>query len=69
MAAMQILNDYRDRPYVLSISKEDGPEPVSGYYPCSMVTKNGRIYYLFLFREHRDATCANWPDARKEFTG
>lgn len=68
MAAMQVINNYRERPYILSIPKEDGPEPISGYYPCSMTVRGDRLYYHFLFREHRDATCAKWPDARKEFT-
>ncbi len=68
MAAMQVLNDYRERPYILSIPEGDGPEPISGFYPCSMAKRDGRVYYFFLFREHRDATCAKWPDARKEYS-
>lgn len=67
-AAMKIINSDQSRPYVLSIPHDGGVEPVAGYYPCSMMRRNGRIYYAFLFREHRDAVCDQWPDAIKEYT-
>jgi len=67
MIAVKILNDSGERPYWLSIPK-DGPEPVSGYYPCSSFVADGRVFYGFLIREHRDSLFERWDHARKEYT-
>lgn len=67
MAANRILNDSGDRPYWLSIPKE-GVEPVAGFLPCNTFTSDGRVYYGFAFREHRDILCDRWDNARKELT-
>ena len=67
MIASKILNDAGDRSYWLSIPKE-GVEPVAGYYPCSSFVLGSRIYYGFMFREHRDSLFGRWDNARKELT-
>jgi len=67
MTALKILNDDGSRPYWLSIPR-NGPEPVAGYYPCSVFTAEGRVYYGFMFREHRDQLHERWDHARKELT-
>lgn len=69
MAANQILNAYPERPYWLSIphGPGDGVEPVAGYFPCSYFRTKTRVYYGFLFREHREAVMAKWDNARREF--
>lgn len=54
MAAMKILNDHRERPYWMSLPSRSGGNPVTEYFPCSSFTRDGRAYYGFLFREHRD---------------
>lgn len=71
-AAMKVINDMRQRPYWLSTSKDSGTPRPSGYFPCVMLSRDGRWYYGFLFREHRDKCFKNWRvelDARKELTG
>lgn len=69
--AQKILNDCRDRPYWLSIprSRIERTEPVAHYYPCGLFRTEERVYYSFLFREHRDLTFNRWREefcARKE---
>lgn len=69
--ANRIINDHRERPWWLSIryDKDDGPPPLSNFYPCSTFRMpNGRMYYGFLFREHRDIFFATLKQARKETT-
>lgn len=70
MSAMKVLNNHRERPYWLSIphSSGDGIEPVSPYVPCSSFRTDDRVYYGYLFREHREATVDQWDDARREMT-
>ena len=67
MTALKILNDHGERPYWVSIPK-DGAEPVAGFFPCSSFVADGRVYYGFLLREHRDAVFERWDHARKELT-
>lgn len=64
--AQKILNDCKERPYWLSIPQE-GVDPVAHFYPCSHFRAKGRVYYGFLFREHREMVVANWPKARREY--
>lgn len=69
--ATKILNDNRERPYWLSIrhGPEDGVEPVAHVYPCSYFRTKSRVYYGFMFREHRDMIFTKWREdkrARKE---
>lgn len=71
MSAMRIINNHKERPYWVSIpwGENDGIEPVSGYLPCSSIRTKTRVYYGFLFREHRDAMYLEHIEtARKEFT-
>lgn len=71
MKAERVLNDHRNRPYWLSIPI-NGTPPVSGFFPCTHFTRGGRVYYGFLFREHRDRVHKGWSTvhrARKELTG
>lgn len=66
--AIKILNDHhRERPFWLSIPTMTNP-PVAGFFPCTTFTARGRVYYGFLFREHRDLFFARLDDARKELT-
>lgn len=65
--AMKVINDHRERPYWLSIPRDARP-PVSNYYPCTMFRTETRMYYGFLFREHRDLFYATLSKGRKEFT-
>ena len=69
MAAMKVINESPERPYWCSIPHGvgDGVEPVAGYYPCSYFRTKTRVYYGFLFREHREAVVAKWEHARREF--
>jgi len=67
--ANKIIRSHGERPWWLSIKydKDDGPPPLSNFYPCSTFrTSNGRMYYGFLFREHRDLFFVTLDDARKE---
>lgn len=69
--AQAILNDCKDRPYWLSISRScvGSTEPVAHVYPCSYMVRKGRVYYGFLFRDHRDLIFDQWRvqyKARKE---
>lgn len=66
--AERILNDHRGRPYWLSIphATGDGVGPVVNFYPCTTFRTKGRMYYGFLFREHRDLFFATLRNARKE---
>lgn len=66
--AEKVLNDYRQRPYWLSIPMDRGVGPVPNFYPCTTFRVEGRMYYGFLFREHRDMFFATLEDARKEYT-
>lgn len=68
--ANKILNDYRDRPYWLSIphGKGDGNPPTVPYYPCGGFRTADRVYYGFLFREHRELSMGLLTDARRELT-
>lgn len=72
MAAMRILNErFSEMPaYWLSIPSlgKGRNSPSSEYYPCRHHNNGKRVYYGFMFREHRDAQCQLWPDARKELT-
>lgn len=63
--AEKILNNCKERPYWLSIPQE-GNDPVAHFYPCSFFRAKGRVYYGFLFREHREAMMAQWTQARRE---
>lgn len=67
VSAMRVLNEYPQRPYWLSVPDKPNP-PVSSYYPCNTHKVNNRIYYGFLFREHRDNCFNQWDNARKELT-
>ncbi len=69
MTASKILNDHRERPWWLSIPQRAGISPSSGYFPCMSFNSRGRVYYGFLFREHRDSAHREMPGARKELTG
>lgn len=67
--ANKIINEHRQRPYWLSITydKDDGAPPVSNFYPCATFRSDeGRIYYGFLFREHRDLFFDKLKRVRKE---
>lgn len=70
--AMKIMNDHRDRPYWLSIPRPRGDTPadraapVSQYFPCTMFSTQSRVYYGFLFIEHRDLFFKEQSNARKE---
>lgn len=66
--AMKVLNNHRHRPYWLSIPHAGHNPPVAGYFPCSMFQSQGRWYFGFLFREHRDDLHKKWSGARKELT-
>ena len=72
--AIRIINNHRERPYWLSIprptglSVSDRAPPVSNLYPCTMFSTKGRIFYGFLFREHRDLFFSKLGNARKEVT-
>jgi hypothetical protein len=66
--AMKILNNHTERPYWMSIphGQYDGVEPVAGFFPCSTFRTAERVYYGFLFREHRDRLFELWDDVLKE---
>lgn len=72
--AMRIINDHRERPYWLSMPRPTGDTPaerswpVTNFYPCTMFSTKSRVFYGFLFREHRDLFFASLEDARKETT-
>lgn len=70
MASMKILNfkTGSETPYWLSIDKDAKPAGSADFYPARSFEHKGRIWYGFVFREHRDAQCDLWPDARKELT-
>jgi len=65
--AKRILNNHRDRPYWLSVEAQS-PLPVSNFFPCTIFRADDRVYYGFLFREHRDLFFVELKDARKETT-
>lgn len=70
MVAARIMNDtYREpAPFWLSVPKDPRPEPTN-FYPCRSFSRGNRIWYGFLFREHRDQQILLWGGhARKEFT-
>lgn len=70
MVASRIMNDsYREpAPFWLSVPKDPRPEPTD-FYPCRSFSRGNRIWYGFLFREHRDQQILLWGGhARKEFT-
>lgn len=53
--AAKIMNDERARPYIASILWSQGRSPpVVGYFPVSYHWREGRYYFHFLMREHRD---------------
>jgi len=65
--AVAILNGYKFT-WWASIEKE-GPPPVAGYYPCTHFEAEGRVYFGFSFRHHRDEYVElSGGDARKEYT-
>lgn len=68
--AEKIMNGHRERPYWLSTPHAlgDGNPPVAEFYPCSMFRTKERVFYGFLFREHRDLLCQRWDNATKEVT-
>ena len=69
-AAMRVIN-FTARtwtPYWLSIAKKHKPEGSADFWPAKSFERDGRIYYGFLLREHRDQQCLLWPKARKELT-
>lgn len=68
--ARQIIDEIKDRPYWLSI-EYDGSIPVSGVYPCKMFRHGDRVYYGFLYREHREKVFDNFYKLNpyKELTG
>lgn len=65
--ANKIMNSYRERPYWLSIPRNGSP-PTAHLFPCNILMTEKRVYYGFLFREHREMIIAKWPNARREFT-
>lgn len=65
--AEKILSRYRARPYWLSIPYEGNP-PVAEYLPCNLFRRHDRVYYGFLFREHREMAFNLFTDARRELT-
>lgn len=69
MAAMKILNDHRERPYWMSMPAV-GSAPIAHMFPCNLFTRDGRWYYGFLFRFHRDKFFREMRSrgARKELT-
>lgn len=70
MNAAKIMNDtYRQpAPFWLSIPNDPRPDPVD-FYPCRSFQRGDRIWYGFLFREHRDQQVLLWGGrARKELT-
>ncbi len=67
--AEKILQDKTNTPYWLSIPHTEGVEPVAHFYPCKYFRTKTRVYYGFMFQEHRDMVFANWREdkrARKE---
>lgn len=72
MVAMRILNErFSEVPaYWLSIPSlgKNRNGPTSDFYPCRHHTRGDRLYYGFMFREHRDAQYLLWPKAVKELT-
>jgi len=66
--AQRVLNDSRDRPYWLVIDRrtyEDAgirTDPVAHVYPCSYTVRGNRVYYGFLFQEHRDMIVERWSE-------
>ena len=70
-AANKIMNEsYRSpAPYWLSMPDQPNPPPTD-YYPCRSHKQDGRIWYGFLFREHRDEQLIRWNNRkfRKELT-
>lgn len=71
MVAARIMNDtYREpAPYWLSVPADPRPEPTD-FYPCRSFRRGDRIFYGFLFREHRDEQLLRWGETggRKELT-
>jgi len=75
VAAMKVLNEqFHDvPPFWLSIpwdypKKVVRNHPQAQYYPCRSHRVDDRLWFGFMFREHRDAQCLLWPDAVKELT-
>jgi len=68
--AIKILNNHRERPYWLSLPHGlgEGNVPLAEFFPCTMFRTRERVYYGFLFREHRDLLCQRWDTALKEVT-
>lgn len=68
--AMQILNNCIERPYWASIEYAGNP-PVANSYPCTMFRKEGRVYYGFLIRSHREDFVGEFyrEGAQREYTG
>lgn len=68
--AHKIIQGHKERPYWVSIahSRTDGNPPPSNFFPCNTYRTDSRVYYAFLFREHRDLFFATRDDARKELT-
>lgn len=73
MVAYKIINATASSPhwsYWLSIPSEgkNRNSPTADYYPCRTFIRGDRVWYGFMFREHRDDQCRLWPDAVKELT-
>lgn len=64
-AAERVLNGNKVYPYWLSIECE-GNAPVATYYPCRFIKQGNRVYYGFMFREHREQQVTLFTDARRE---
>lgn len=72
LSCMRILNHKMRGPWPFWLSIESlgkgRNSPTSDYYPCKTIVRGNRVWYAFIFREHRDEQCLLWPDARKELT-
>jgi len=68
--AQKIIDKERARPYWLSIPFEvgDGNPPVAGVTPCTMFRTRERVYYGFLFRQHRERVMVAFDNAQRELT-
>lgn len=66
--AKQILDRNPTRPYWLSFPFDGGNPPISGFYPCTVFRTRDRIYYGFLFRDHRETFLTHVTDGRRELT-
>ncbi len=72
MAAMKVLNEkFSEMPaFWLSLPSlgKNRNSPTSDFYPCRSYVRGDRVYYGFMFREHRDHQVLLWPNSRKELT-